>query len=221
MVLVPTHARFTARIRDAVLRTAPQGEVNVSGLRSFHEDLLRLVLTRSPIVTTIVDRWPQIDLPDCWLVAGCLAQTVWNDAFGLPATHGISDIDLVYFDGEDLSADTEAGHAARLRTLFADLGLWIDVKNEARVHLWYAEKFGNVLAPYVSTEDAITTFPTTATAVGVQPRVGGLHVFAPYGLSDLLGLIVRPNKKQITQAIYDAKVKKWRARWPDLRIVAW
>jgi hypothetical protein len=105
--------------------------------------------------------------------------------------------------------------------LFADLGLWIDVKNEARVHLWYAEKFGNVLTPYVSTSDAITTFPTTATAVGVQPRADGLHVFAPYGLSDLLGLIVRPNKKQITQAIYDAKVKKWQAKWPDLRVVAW
>jgi hypothetical protein len=128
MVLVPT-------LRDAVLRTAPQGEVNVSGLRSFHEDLLRLVLTRSPIVATIVDRWPQIGLPDCWLVAGCLAQTVWNDAFGLPVTHGISDIDLVYFDGQDLSAETEAGHAVRLRTPFADLGLWIDVKNKARVHL--------------------------------------------------------------------------------------
>ena len=85
------------------------------------EDLLRSVLARSPIVATIVDRWLQIGLPDCWLVAGCLAQTAWNDAFGLPATHGISDIDLVYFDGEDLSAETEAGHAVRLRALFADL----------------------------------------------------------------------------------------------------
>ena len=212
MVLVPT-------LRDAVLRTAPRGEVNVSGL--VHDDLLRLVLARSPIVATIVDRWPQIGLPHCWLVAGCLAQTVWNDAFGLPATHGISDVDLVYFDGEDLSAEAEARHADRIRALFADLGLWIDVKNEARVHLWYTEKFGSTLAPYVSTEDAITTFPTTATAIGVQPRPDGLHVFAPYGLSDLLGLIVRPNKKQITQAIYEAKVKKWRARWPNLRIVAW
>jgi uncharacterized protein len=184
-------------------------------------DPLRPILARSPIVATVVDRWSQIALPDCWLVAGCLAQTVWNDAFGLPATHGISDIDLVYFDGNDLAEETEAGHATRVRALFADLGLWIDVKNEARVHLWYAEKFGNVLAPYTSTEDAITTFPTTATAIGVQPRPDGLYVFAPYGLSDLLGLIVRPNKKQITQAIYDAKVKKWQARWPGLRVVTW
>jgi len=185
------------------------------------EEALRSILSRSPLVAAVVDRWPAIDLPDCWLVAGCLAQTVWNDALGLPPTHGIADIDLVYFDAGNLSEEAEAVQAARIRSLFADLGPWIDVKNEARVHLWYAAKFGNDLAPYVSTQDAITTFPTTATAVGVQPRTDGLHVFAPYGLSDLLGLIVRPNKKQITQAIYDAKVKKWHARWPDLRIVAW
>ena len=184
-------------------------------------DLLRPILARSPIVTTVVDRWSEIALPDCWLVAGCLAQTVWNDAFGQPAMHGISDIDLVYFDGNDLSQETEAGHATRVRALFADLGLWIDVKNEARVHLWYAEKFGNTLAPYVSTEDAITTFPTTATAVGVQPDANGLRIFSPYGLSDLLGGVVRPNKKQITRPIYDAKVKKWLALWPRLRVVDW
>jgi hypothetical protein len=185
------------------------------------ETQLRAVLSRSPIVATIVGRWSEVGLPDCWLVAGCVAQTVWNDAFGRPAGHGISDIDLVYFDGADLSAEAEARHAERIRTLFADLGLWVDVKNEARVHLWYAEKFGKALAPYVSTEDAIATFPTTATAVGVQPRANGLRVFSPYGLSDLLGLIVRPNKKQITRPIYDAKVKKWLARWPDLRVVPW
>ena len=186
-----------------------------------HDDLLRSILARSSIVSTVVDHWPRIDLPDGWLAAGCLAQTVWNDAFGLPPAHGLSDVDLVYFDGGDLSAETEAAHAERIRALFADLGLWVDVKNEARVHLWYAEKFGTVQAPYVSTEDAITTFPTTATALGVQPRADGLHVFAPYGLSDLLGLIVRPNKRQITRPIYEAKVKKWLARWPGLRVVDW
>jgi hypothetical protein len=185
------------------------------------ENQLRQVLSGSPIVAPVIDRWPDIGLPDCWLAAGCLAQTVWNDAFGLPARHGISDIDLVYFDGGDLSAGTEAGHAARIRALFAELGLWVDVKNEARVHLWYAEKFGTALAPYVSTEDAITTFPTTATAVGVQPDANGLRIFSPYGLSDLLGGVVRPNKKQITRPIYEAKVKKWLALWPRLRVVDW
>ncbi len=193
----------------------------IAGIAGDQAAELRALLSRSPIVSAVIDRWSDIRLPDCWLAAGCLAQTVWNEAFGLPARHGISDIDLVYFDGDDLSQETEATHAARIRTQFADLGLWVDVKNEARVHLWYAEKFGSAQVPYVSTEDAITTFPTTATAIGVQPRHGSLHVFSPYGLSDLLGLTVRPNKKQITRSIYDAKVKNWLALWPGLRVVPW
>jgi uncharacterized protein len=182
---------------------------------------LQTVLRRNPLMARVLDGWGQIGLPDCWLVAGALAQTVWNDVLGFPPTHGISDIDLVYFDAEDLSAEGETRQAARIRALFSELGVWVDVKNEARVHLWYAAKFGEIIAPYVSTEDAITTFPTTATAVGVQPRANGLRVFSPYGLSDLLGLIVRPNKKQITRPIYDAKVEKWLARWPELRVVPW
>jgi hypothetical protein len=35
------------------------------------------------------------------------------------------------------------------------------------------------------------------------------------------GLIVRPNKKQITRPIYEAKAKKRLARWPGLRVVGW
>ncbi len=48
-----------------------------------------------------------------------------------------------------------------------------------------------------------------------------VSIFAPCGLSDLLGLIVRPNKKQITRPIYEAKVEKWLARWPGLRVMPW
>lgn len=176
---------------------------------------------RSPIVAKVLDRWEEIALPDCWLAAGALAQTVWNQAFGLPPTHGISDIDLVYFDGDDLSEATEAHHANRIRALLSDLSVWIDVKNEARVHLWYRAKFGQDIAPYASTEDAITTFPTTATAVGVRPAKDVLQVCAPYGLTDLLNLTVRPNKKQISRPVYDAKIAKWLALWPGLTVIPW
>jgi hypothetical protein len=108
------------------------------------EDRLRAVVRRSPLILAVLDGWAEIGLPDCWLVAGSVAQTVWNDAFGLRPTYGTSDIDLVYFDAADLSEETEARHAARIRSLFSGLGVWLDVKNEARVHLWYAMKFGNL-----------------------------------------------------------------------------
>ena len=66
-----------------------------------------------------------------------------------------------------------------------------------------------------------TGFPTTATAIGIQPGASGLSIAAPYGLSDLFGLIVRPNKVQITRAIYEAKVARWRSFWPGLTVIDW
>jgi hypothetical protein len=182
---------------------------------------LRSVVLASPILGSIVRRWPAVLLPDCWLVAGAVAQTVWNDAFGLAPDHGLHDIDLVYFAGADVSELAEARHAERLRRVFADLPVKIDVKNEARVHFWYEAKFGYAISPYTSTKHAITTFPTTATAVGVQPTLSGLAISAPFGLSDLLLPIVRPNKVQITRSIYEAKVARWRPLWPKLPIADW
>ena len=67
-------------------------------------------------------------------------------------------MDIVYFDADDLSADAEARQCKRVRELFGDLAVWIYVKNEARVHLWYDAKFGRAIPPYVSTADAVFYF---------------------------------------------------------------
>jgi hypothetical protein len=182
---------------------------------------LQAIVLKSPLLSPILRNWEKIALPDCWLVAGAVAQTVWNHSLGLPLTHGINDVDIVYFDAGDLSESAEAEHAFRIRSSFSDLPVWIDVKNEARVHLWYEAKFKYPIDPYTSAADAITTFPTTATAVGLQPRTDGLELCAPYGISDLLDLVVRPVKKQITREIYDNKVTRWVGLWPGLKIVGW
>jgi hypothetical protein len=182
---------------------------------------LETILLASPILGPIFRQWPAISLPDCWLAAGAVAQTVWNAAFGLAPDHGLSDVDLVYFDATDLSEAGEAQHAERVRSLFVGLPVGLDVKNEARVHLWYEGKFGYSIAPYRSTAHAITTFPTTATAIGVRPAPQGLSISAPFGLSDLFGLVVRPNKTQITRSIYEAKLGRWRSIWPNLTVVEW
>jgi hypothetical protein len=51
-------------------------------------------------------------LPDAWLVAGCLFQTVWNLQAGRDATAGIKDYDLFYFDDADLSEQAERKSAS-------------------------------------------------------------------------------------------------------------
>ncbi|WP_408871313.1 nucleotidyltransferase family protein [Gluconacetobacter azotocaptans] len=59
------------------------------------------------------------------------------------------------------------------------------------------------------------------TAVGLRPQNTGLELCAPYGLSDLFGSIARPNKKQITREIYEKKLARWKALWPELTIIGW
>lgn len=185
-----------------------------------HEGIRSTVLA-SPLLRPIIDGWDNVALSDCWLVAGAIAQTVWNRTFDLPSTHGISDIDIVYFDSDDLTENGEAQQAARIRAAFSHLPVWIDVKNEARVHMWYETKFGYQITPYTSTAEAITTFPTTATAIGLKPTGGSIILDAPFGTDDLINGVVRPNKKQITREIYDAKITRWIAVWPNLSVVPW
>jgi hypothetical protein len=90
---------------------------------------LESIVLASPILGPIIRQWSEVSLPDWWLVAGAVAQTVWNDAFGLAPNHGIQDIDLVYFDGADATERGEARHAERLQRIFAALPVRIDAKN--------------------------------------------------------------------------------------------
>ena len=182
---------------------------------------LHATVLQNPDIRAICKRWSAVNLPNAWLVAGALAQTVWNARFGLPPGHGISDIDLIYFDPGDLTAAAEQAQAARIRALFPDVAPWIDVKNEARVHLWYAAKFGFAIRPYRSSRDAIDSFPSTATTLALRPAPHGPALHAPFGLDDLFAGVVRPNKRLITAAIYAAKVARWRACWPGLDIRCW
>ncbi len=182
---------------------------------------LEAALTQNRSLSELLARFDEIGLPDGWLAAGAVAQTVWNLAFGQAAEFGVKDVDLAYFDAHDLSPEAEAAHEHRLRDLFRHLPIKLDVKNEARVHLWYEARFGYPIAPYSSTEEAIASFPTTATALGVRRRAGHFECCAPFGLDDLFGLVVRPNKRQITRAIYQAKTERWQSVWPQLAFVPW
>jgi uncharacterized protein len=193
----------------------------VTGAEAAAPDLEPL-LRANPVVAAVCDRLPQLGLPDWYLGAGAVAQTVWNWRHGYAPDHGIRDYDVVYFDDRDLGPAAEEAARRRVAAAVADLHAAVDVTNEARVHLWYERRFGVPLAPYRSTEEAIATWPTTATAVGVRPRSGGgLDVCAPFGLADLLAMVVRPNRVLVTEAVYRAKADRWRRAWPRLTVLSW
>jgi uncharacterized protein len=186
-----------------------------------HVQRLEKTLARNPVATAILERAPALGLADWYLGAGGVTQTVWNDLHGYEPTAGIKDYDLVYFDPTNLSAQDEELRACDAADGFRDLGVTIDVTNEARVHLWYEERFGFAIPPYRSTEHAISTWPTTASSVGVRYETGTLVVCAPFGLHDLFSMVVRPNKTLIDEAVYLSKVQRWRRQWPRLAIVPW
>jgi hypothetical protein len=85
----------------------------------------------------------------------------------------------------------------------------------------YKERFDYDITPYDSIESAINSWPTTATAVGVRFENDTLKVYAPFGLNDLFGMIVKANKAQITEEIYMQKVQRWSAKWSALTIIPW
>ncbi|GGY16594.1 hypothetical protein GCM10010510_72150 [Streptomyces anandii JCM 4720] len=78
--------------------------------------------------------------------------------------------------------------------VFADLPAGVEIRNEARVHLWYEEKFAVAYPPYDSTEAAIDSFAATTCCLRVRVEADGRwRVHAPHGLSDVFNLVVRPN----------------------------
>lgn len=183
-------------------------------------DILTDILKQNHILFDVISNAEKIGLPDYFIGAGCIVQTVWNYQIGNDLMYGISDIDFVYFDNTDLSFEAENNCIARV-SQFVNTDVKLDIKNEARVHLWYKEKFGYDIKPYLSVEDAINTWPTTATSIGVRLQNGVLKVYAPFGLNDLFGMIVRANKAQITKEIYMQKVNKWISKWPSLTVIDW
>jgi hypothetical protein len=184
--------------------------------------VLETIVLKNSALKTILERTPSLSLPDWYLGAGCIAQTVWNYFSGHELLDNINDADLVYFDNKNLSLEAEKHRTVLARELFSDIPILVDLKNQARVHLWYERHFGYPIQPYQSVEEAINSWPTTSTAVAVKYDDNGVFtVYAPYGLNDLFSMIVQPNKLQITEEIYIDKVNRWKAYWPNLRIIPW
>lgn len=176
-------------------------------------------IRHNPANVALLERLPGLGLPDAWLVAGCLFQTVWNLQDGHACNRGIQDHDLFYFDGTDLTPEAEGLWQQRVDRAFADLGLVIEVKNQARVHTWYAEWFGHPYPALADARDGIRRFLVAGTCVGLQPQADAEPtLYAPYGLDDLYQGVLRPNPLCNHRDLFRGKAASYRARWPRLRV---
>lgn len=161
-----------------------------------------------------------LDLPDWRVFSGAVYQSVWNAVTGRPAGYGIRDYDLGYFD-PDVSWDAEDVVIKRVAAAFDEpFREMVEVRNQARVHLWFEGKFGEPYQALAGTDEALARFVAPAFAVGVRLEADdAISVAAPFGLDDVFSLTLRPNPRRGLARGWDRVVANARARWPELTII--
>ena len=95
----------------------------------------------------------------------------------------------------------------------------MQIRNQARVHLWFEDHFGEPYAPLATTAEALERFASPACAVGARlERNGELAIVAPFGLEDVFAMRMRPNPHRKPKGLARI-VANARARWPELVVV--
>ena len=164
----------------------------------------------------VLNRLALLQLPECHLTAGCLFQTFWNVRSGNAPEWGIKDYDVFYFDDQDLSYEAEDRVIQRVARVTADLPITVEVKNQARVHLWYADRFGGSYPQLRSARDGMDRYLISCTCVGIA--VQGRGLYAPYGLDELKAGLLRINPANPKPDQFRNKAESYRKRWQWLEI---
>jgi uncharacterized protein len=177
------------------------------------------ILRTAPGLMRVLAAAAEFDLPDWLIFSGAIYQPVLNHLTGRPIEHGIKDYDLGYFDPSDTSYEAEDVVIQRVAAAFEPpLREMVEVRNQARVHLWFEDHFGEPYDPLSSTTEALNRFVSPLFAVGARMDTNGrITIVAPFGLEDLFALRLRPNPGRDTPH-YNRVSEALQRRWPELTI---
>jgi hypothetical protein len=175
------------------------------------------IVRATPSLMHVLTTARSLDLPDWLVFSGAVYQPVLNHLTGRASDYGIKDYDLAYYDDADLSYQAEDAVIRRVAASFDEkLRSLVEVRNQARVHLWFEAHFGEPYAPLSCTAEALERFASATFAIGVRlDRNDRLHIEAPFGLASLFALRLRPNPRRPTRHFERACADVTR-RWPEL-----
>jgi uncharacterized protein len=178
---------------------------------------LTAILRSTPPLMRVLSVAHHLCLPDWFVFSGAVYQPVLNHLTYRPLDYGIKDYDLGYFDASDLSYEAEDAAIRRVKAAFDEpLRSMMEVRNQARVHLWFEAKFGEPYGPLSCTAEALERFASPTFAVGVRLGPGDrLYIEAPFGLADLFALRLRPNPRRKTVGFVRTAADV-RRRWPEV-----
>src|ERR1700747_3335150 len=196
--------------------------MSMPGVKASESELrerLTAILRATPPLMQVLSVARHLCLPDWLVFSGAVYQPVLNHLTGRPLDYGIKDYDLAYFDALDLSYEAEDAVIRRVKAAFAEpLRSMVEVRNQARVHLWFEAKFGEPYGPLSCTAEALERFASATFAVGVRLEPDDrLYIVAPFGLTDLFALRLcrNPRRKTVGFARTSADVRR---RWPEVVI---
>ena len=199
-------------------RVAPPGQ----GSAASHRRRLDAIIRADPDLMHLLSCLRTVRLPQWRLVAGCLYQTVWNVLTGRPRGTGIKDYDLIYFDQDDLSWEAEDAVIRRVVAATSDCLGPVEVRNQARVHLWFETRFGSAYPQLSCADESLGYYASIVHAIGIRLDDDGLlDIAAPFGLDDLFAMVIRPNRVLDNATSHASKAQRAKAIWPELVVLPW
>ena len=206
-------------LKDLIFIVSIGKEANVVEEQLYRQKLTQLIRS-TPWFMSILEAVRECDPPD-WLVgAGVIRNLVWDHLHQYQTTTPLADVDVVFFDSQDVRPERDRMVRQQLAQRLPHVA-W-EATNQAAVHLWYEDVFGFPVSAFHSSEEAVGTWPETATGVAVRLLpTDEISIVAPCGLSDLFNMILRRNPSRVTQEIFMQRLhsKQILHKWPRVQVI--
>jgi hypothetical protein len=151
-----------------------------------------------------------LDLPQCYLAAGFVRNLVWDNLHHKLTPSALNDIDVVYYDPDEVDDDIYLKYEAELTSRMPQIK-W-QVRNQAKMHIRNGDR------PYQSIVDAMSFWPEKETAVAIRKTVhDSYECISAFGFESLFTLQLTYNPKR-NRDVFEARVKSkgWLIQWPRL-----
>ncbi len=176
------------------------------------EDKLAQLLAGDPLRTQALECVRSLALPDCYIAAGFVRNLVWDHLHQKHNPTPLNDLDVVYFDPNELDEQAYLEYEAQLNALMPKLN-W-QVRNQANMHLRNGDE------PYQSTLDAMSYWPEKETAVAARlNEKNQIECISAFGFESLFESQITYNPKR-KLALFQSRVesKNWLITWPQLQV---
>ncbi|MEH0696931.1 nucleotidyltransferase family protein [Vibrio owensii] len=175
------------------------------------EDLVQLLLADHERMKAM-ECARSLALPDCYIAAGFVRNLVWDHLHHKPQPTPLNDLDIVYFDPNEIDDKAALIYEAQLTAMMPEFN-W-QVRNQANMHLRNGDK------PYQSTLDAMSYWPEKETAVAARlNEKNQIECISAFGFESLFEGQITYNPKR-TLVLFQSRVesKNWLITWPQLRV---